>query len=474
MSSVSLYKFYITSDIYKDESHHNQAIGHVVVNDGQVRLKKNNQIEWSGFTSRETQVNNLDKIHTPFDSSALLQLHEIGEVNLLENSIIRVGKLDGVMEIIRGNVIIKLKRGRKLRIRVKGRSISAVSDQAESIITIDTSEEKIEVKADTATVTASEEFELTNESYAPPALNIINTLEQEDYFAEEDSEPYNELEDGQEDESATKSVKIDQESPSLPLVISEDIKEQKEQVLPDDHTLILSPQPEQTFSPPPKAPVEEKEEEGVYEMAVGANLGRLKRDVKDVTTNAKGNITSNIYYELLLSSRIPFSETWAVELGLSYRHLTFPDPSSKTLVAQSENFLSFSLGAVKKFHQFTFGFGALYDQVPLITGVDANAIGLTKFDIYSPYLSSDWVFSAWNNHEFSLGGLIVYNLSDKVGVFELESGYRARLSLRYQRQVSKNASYSLTPFIQYGSQTTNTVEHTDLDFGTQLQYHFKL
>jgi hypothetical protein len=203
-------------------------------------------------------------------------------------------------------------------------------------------------------------------------------------------------------------------------------------------------------------------------LRVGTIFSLMDRSLTDKTTKAAGTAKSKAIYGLQVTSRMPISKFWNIDSSLTYRKVSFVSSSTRTFSVESESFLRLSLGASKVFTNFNLGGGISYEQIPIITGVSSTSIGISSFNVVSPYLMGDWSFYSWGRTNLGLEFMASYNLSSSKESFDLESGFDTSIALDLKRELTKNLSYSIAPFIQYGTKDTNTVEHSDLDIGTKL------
>lgn len=198
----------------------------------------------------------------------------------------------------------------------------------------------------------------------------------------------------------------------------------------------------------------------------------MDRDLTDKTTNATGKAYSDTIYGAFIESRMPISKNWNIDSSITYRKIGFASSSTRTFTVESENYLRLSLGTSRTFEKFSLGAGIVYEQLPLITGVSSSNVGISSFNVLSPYILGDWNFYSWGKTTLGLEGRFLYNLSSSKDSFKLNSGMDATLGLSLTRSLSETFSYSLLPFATYGSKETNTVKHTDLNYGSRLLFNW--
>lgn len=185
LSLISLYKFHTTTYSFDSDLDGDNYLGEVKVIDGRMRFKRNNLIEWSSFTTKETKVKNLDRIHTDEKSRAHIHLNGIGDIELAEKSIIRVSYHDDTIELGEGNVILKMQKGKKLTIKVGRKSIKAFASKQGATLSINSNKQEISV------VPKSIEIETRNDVFE--TLNTIREEEPE-LLVREDPEEFEEPE----------------------------------------------------------------------------------------------------------------------------------------------------------------------------------------------------------------------------------------------------------------------------------------
>lgn len=201
-------------------------------------------------------------------------------------------------------------------------------------------------------------------------------------------------------------------------------------------------------------------------LSMGIVVSLMDISLTDKTTNAGGVVQSDPIYGFVLISNIPISKLWNIDTSVAYRKIEFASSQSRTFAVNSSSFLRFSLGGSREFKSFNFGTGIVYEYLPIINGVSAVSIGVSGLNVISPYVTGDWNFYSWENTNLHLEFLGLYNLSGSGD--NLMSGFETQAALNLKRKISETLSYSVVPFVQFGSKETNTVDHSYTDIGMRL------
>lgn len=205
-------------------------------------------------------------------------------------------------------------------------------------------------------------------------------------------------------------------------------------------------------------------------LKVGLLSSLWDRSLKDKTTSASGTARSNAILGLSLESLFPVSKSWNAAVGISYRSIKFANAPNRTISADQANFVRFRIGASRSSENYELGGGFQYEQLPLVIGVSSSAVGITSFNVFSPYLSGTWKFHKFGKTSVGLGALLTYSFASSNEPYKLESGWLGEISLPLSRAVSESFSYGLTPFLEYGARETNTVEHTETNGGVKADF----
>lgn len=158
-------------------------------------------------------------------------------------------------------------------------------------------------------------------------------------------------------------------------------------------------------------------------ISFGTIFSLWDRGLKDKTSGANGDAKSNVIYGFFLEHHLPISMNWDIDSYLSFKHITFADSIKRPFIVNSKNFLKLSLGGARRYSNFRFGGGVVYEQMPIVTGVSSTEIGISSFNIVSPYVKGSWDFFQWQRSKLKLNMEMLKHLSSTKDSFELESGW---------------------------------------------------
>jgi len=209
-------------------------------------------------------------------------------------------------------------------------------------------------------------------------------------------------------------------------------------------------------------------------VVVGAGSSLWERHLTDKTTGASGVARSNPATDVSVSVQFPVAQEWDISSGIHYDHVTFANAANRVLAADAENFVGFDLGMVHHLETFSYIFGARYEQIPLITGVNATTVGVTSFHVASPYAGLWWNARTWGKTRVDMATTFSYELGSSVAPYDFKGGWTTEFTLPITRQVSESNTLGIMPFVSYGSRETNTVTHRDWVFGAKAVWLWSL
>lgn len=219
---------------------------------------------------------------------------------------------------------------------------------------------------------------------------------------------------------------------------------------------------------PSRHPASEDTALGLLKAAIVSSL--WDRSLTDKTSGAKGTMRSKAIAGILIEGHFPVSKAWSIDSGVQYRNIEFTPAKNRALVQESKTYMEFRLGAIRKTESCEWGLGIQYEQLPLVTGVSSSEVGVTSFNVTSPYLMGSWRIHSYGKTSVWLAGKFTYNLNSTNESYKLESGQLIEVALPLNRKISDTFSFGLSPFVEYGKRETNTVKHTGTNIGIQLDF----